>query len=155
MREPKAGMFPRTRNLPHPSLPSHRKGHRAHLGSPFGLVVFFWAPGGPRFPHLFFGSKAPAFDAFSTLPEQISQIQPHPAPAEMEIGHFSSEVPHSFPPSFPPKTSQIFGSEGSEGFQGLALGKWGNSSWTSWTWKGGKVYDFPVSREDYLGNTIY
>ena len=59
MREPKAGEVPRTRSLPRPSLPSHRKGHRAHLGSPFGVVVFFWAPGGPRFPLLFLVLKAP------------------------------------------------------------------------------------------------
>ena len=106
MREPKAGEVPRTRSLPRPSLPSHRKGHRAHLGSPFGVVVFFWAPGGPRFPLLFLVLKAPAFHAFSTLPEQISQIQP--APAARKI-FFERRCP-----KVSPKISQIYGSEGSK-----------------------------------------
>ena len=106
MREPKAGEVPRTRSPPRPSLPSHRKGHRAHLGSPFGVVVFFWAPGGPRFPLLFLVLKAPAFYAFSTLPEQISQIQPRASRSE--------KIFERRCPKVSPKISQIYGSEGSK-----------------------------------------
>ena len=135
MREPKAGEVPRTRSLPRPSLPSHRKGHRAHLGSPFGVVVFFWAPGGPRFPLLFLVLKAPAFHAFSTLPEQISQKNSTP---RQPLGKFfSSDAAPKFPPKFPRFTVPRV--------QRFGLGQWGNSSWTPGG-KGGGVMIFPFPR---------
>ena len=108
MREPKAGEVPRTRSLPRPSLPSHRKGHRAHLGSPFGVVVFFWAPGGPRFPLLFLVLKAPGLPCvFYTAGADLAK-KFNPAPAARKI-FFERRCP-----KVSPKISQIYGSKGSK-----------------------------------------
>ena len=134
MREPKAGEVPRTRSLPRPSLPSHRKGHRAHLGSPFGVVVFFWAPGGPRFPLLFLVLKAPGLPCvFYTAGADLANSTPLPAARKI----FRATLPQSFPQNFPDLRFR--------GFKGLALGS-GETPLGLRGGRGGGVMIFPFPR---------
>ena len=108
------------------------------LGRRSGVVVFFWAPGGPRFPLLFLVLKAPALRCVFYTAGQISQIQPRASRSE----NFSSDAAPKFPTKFPRFTVPRV--------QRFGLGQWGNSSWTPPRDSPlGGCHDFPVSTEYY------
>ena len=134
MREPKAGEVPRTRSLPRPSLPSHRKGHRAHLGSPFGGGCLLLGTRRSALPSFIFGSQGPGLRCVFYTAGQISQIQPRASRSE----NFSSDAAPKFPTKFPRFTVPRV--------QRFGLGQWGNSSWTP---PQGGCHNFPVSTEYY------
>ena len=88
----------------------------------------------------FWFSRPPAFHAFSTLPEQISQKNSTP---RQPLGKFfSSDAAPKFPPKFPRFTVPRV--------QRFGLGQWGNSSWTPGGGGGGvMIFPFPRNITQY------